>query len=233
MVITIDGTSGSGKTTAAAGLARRLHAWHLDTGAMYRALTLKALQAGVDLEDPQALVAMAEGTDIEWDGDPVALRVRLDGRDVTEAIRENRVSIHSHYLARTPEVRRVLVEKQRAFATRAGRIVTEGRDQGTVVFPDADVKFFLDADPEVRARRRQLELQSRGEYKSFREVLEEIRERDRRDATRAADPLKPAENAVRVDTTDTTIGETLETLLAEVRRRVPSARIEPGGKEAT
>jgi len=233
MIVTIDGTSGSGKTTAAAGLARRLHARHLDTGAMYRALTLKALEAGVDLEDPKALAAMAERTAIALDGEPGALGVRLDGRDVTEAIRENRVSTHSHYLARTPEVRRALVEKQREFAVRAGRVVTEGRDQGTAVFPDADVKFFLDADPEVRARRRQLELEVRGEYKSFREVLAEVRERDRRDTTRAADPLKPAEGAVHVDTTHTTIAEMIETLLAEVQRRVPSARIAQGDKEAT
>jgi cytidylate kinase len=101
------------------------------------------------------------------------------------------------------------------------------------VFPDADVKFFLDADPEVRARRRQLELEGRGEYKSFREVLAEVRERDRRDTTRAADPLKPAEGAVHVDTTHTTIAEMIETLLAEVQRRVPSARIAQGDKEAT
>jgi cytidylate kinase len=233
MIITIDGTSGSGKTTAAAGLARRLHARHLDTGAMYRALTLKALEDGLDLEDPKALAAMAEKTAVELDGEPGALRVRADGRDVTEAIRENRVSTHSHYLARTPEVRRVLVAKQREFAARAGDVVTEGRDQGTAVFPDADVKFFLDADPEVRARRRQLELEGRGEYKSFREILVEVRERDRRDASRAADPLKPAAGAVHVDTTQTTIAETLEALLAEVRRRVPSARIAPGDKEAT
>jgi len=219
MVVTIDGTVGSGKSTAAAGLAARLGAAHLDTGAMYRALTLKALDAGADLEDARALAAMAASTEIELDGTPGALRVRLDGRDVSAAIRENRVSTNSHYLARTAGVRRVLVEKQRALARRAGSIVTEGRDQGTVVFPDADVKFFLDAAPEVRARRRQLELQDRGEYKSYREVLAEIVERDRRDSTRAADPLRPAETAVRVDTSDMTVDQMVDALARIVGER--------------
>jgi cytidylate kinase len=223
MIITIDGTVGSGKSTAAAGLARRLGATHLDTGAMYRALTLKALETGVPLEDPAALAAMAAATQIDLDGTPGAQRVRLDGKDVTQAVRENRVSVNSHYLARTAEVRKILVAKQREFAARAGNIVTEGRDQGTVVFPNADVKFFLDATPEVRARRRQEELQARSEYKSFREVFEEVTQRDLRDSTRAADPLRQAEDAVRIDTGDMTIDEMVDVLVEEVRRRVKEA----------
>lgn len=220
MIITIDGTVGSGKSTAASGLARVLGAVHLDTGAMYRALTLKALETGVNLEDPQALAALAESSTVDLDGTPGAQRVRLDGRDVTAAIRENRVSVNSHYLARTAEVRKVLVGKQREFAARAGRVVTEGRDQGTVVFPNAEVKFYLDAAPEVRARRRQEELHSRGEYKSYREVLAELIERDQRDSTRQADPLRAAEGAVRVDTGDMNVDGMLDALAAEVRRRV-------------
>lgn len=219
MIVTIDGTVGSGKSTAAAGLARRLGAAHLDTGAMYRALTLKALASGTDLEDPQALEAMAKATTIDLDGDPGAQRVRLDGKDVTEAIRENRISTQSHYLARTPEVRTVLVATQRQFAARAGKVVAEGRDQGTVVFPDADVKFFLDADPAVRARRRQLDLEQRRQYRSYREVLAELLERDRRDSTREASPLKAADDAIRVDTTDMDIEEMIDALAAEVTRR--------------
>ena len=233
MIITIDGTVGSGKSTAASGLARRLGAAHLDTGAMYRALTLKALESGTNMEDARALAAIAGASEIDLDGTPGAVHVRLDGRDVTAAIRENRVSVNSHYLARTPEVRKVLVEEQRRFAERAGSIVTEGRDQGTVVFPRADLKFYLDADPEVRARRRQLDLQDRGEYKSYREVLAEVVERDKRDSSRAADPLRPAEDSIHVDTSDMSIDEMIEALAGEVRRRVPSARIPPAGKEAT
>ena len=233
MIITIDGTVGSGKSTAASGLARRLGAAHLDTGAMYRALTLKALESGTNMEDARALAAIAGASEINLDGTPGAVRVRLDGRDVTAAIRENRVSVNSHYLARTPEVRKVLVEEQRRFAERAGSIVTEGRDQGTVVFPRADLKVYLDADPEVRARRRQLDLQDRGEYKSYREVLAEVVERDNRDSSRAADPLRPAEDSVYVDTSNMSIDEMIEALAGEVRRRVPSARIPPAGKEAT
>jgi cytidylate kinase len=221
MIITIDGTSGSGKSTAAARLARRLGASHLDTGAMYRALTLKAIESRADMEDPAALAALAESTEIDLSGEPGDLRVSMDGRDVTQAIRENRISVNSHYLAAAADVRRVLVRKQREFAARAGSIVTEGRDQGTVVFPGADVKFFLDAEPEVRARRRQLELEACGEYKTFREVLAEVVERDRRDSSRRADPLRPAEGAVHVDTSGLEIEEMVEALAAEVRRRVP------------
>jgi CMP/dCMP kinase len=233
MIITIDGTTSSGKSTAADGLARRLGAAHLDTGAMYRALTLKALDNHLNLEDPRALAALAEATQIDLDPTGGGASVRMDGRDVTQAIRENRVSVNSHYLARTPEVRRVLVAKQRAFAASApGGVVTEGRDQGTVVFPDADVKFFLDAAPEERARRRQKELEDRGEYKSYREVLAEVVERDRRDSTRAADPLRPAEGAVHVDTSACTVEETLEKLLAEVRRRGTPPLAGRGPKEA-
>jgi len=219
MVITIDGTVGSGKSTAAAGLARRLGARHLDTGAMYRALTLKALETGVDLEDAAALEALAGLTTVELDDGSEGGLVRLDGRDVTGAIRENRVSTHSHYLARTAGVRRILVAAQRDIARQADAVVAEGRDQGTVVFPDAAVKFFLDADPEVRARRRQLELEARGQIKSYREVLSEVCERDRRDSTREADPLRAATDAVRVDTTDLDVEAMIETLLCEVRRR--------------
>ncbi|KPK47858.1 MAG: hypothetical protein AMK72_07805 [Planctomycetes bacterium SM23_25] len=219
MIITIDGTVGSGKSTAAAGLARRLGAGHLDTGAMYRALTLKALRDGLDLEDPEALTRMAASTAVELDGEAGAQRVRLDGQDVTAAIRGNRISTHSHYVARTAGVREVLVARQRAFAARAGDVVAEGRDQGTVVFPEADVKFFLDADAEVRARRRQLELQGRGQVRSYRDVLAEITDRDRRDATREVSPLKAADDAVHVDTTDMTIDEMVDALAAEVERR--------------
>jgi cytidylate kinase len=219
MVITIDGTVGSGKSTAAAGLARRLGAFHLDTGAMYRALTLKALETGTDLEDSEALTVLARESTVELVGEPGRQRVRLDGRDVTGAVRENRVSTHSHYLARTAGVRRVLVAEQRAMAERHGDVVAEGRDQGTVVFPEAAVKFFLDAAPEVRARRRQLELADRGEVRSFREVLGEIEQRDRRDSTREADPLRMADDAVRIDTTNLGVEAMIEALAGEVRRR--------------
>jgi cytidylate kinase len=218
MIVTIDGTVGNGKSTAA-GLARRLGADHLDTGAMYRALTLKALRDGLDLEDPEALTRMAASTTVELDGDPGAQRVRLDGVDVTAAVRENHVSTHTHYVARTPGVRATLVTRQRAFAARTADVVAERRDQGTVVFPDADVKFFLDADAEVRARRRQLELQERGLVRSYRDVLAEITERDRRDVTRDVSPLVAAADAVHVDTTDLSIGQMVDALAAEVERR--------------
>jgi cytidylate kinase len=219
MIVTIDGTAGSGKSTAAARLADRLDALHLDTGTMYRAVTLAALRAGTDLEDAEALERVAREARIDLVEEGGRTRVRLNGDDVTDAIRENRVSTNAHYAARTPGVREVLVARQREYRERADRLVAEGRDQGTVVFPDADVKFYLDADAAERARRRQLELQQRGEVRSYRQVLAEVRKRDERDATRAIGPLRPADDAVHVDTTDLGIEEMVEVLLAEVRRR--------------
>jgi len=219
MIVTIDGTVGSGKSTAAAGLARRLGAFHLNTGTMYRAVTLKALETGADLQDAAAMERLAGQSTIELVVEDGCERVRLDGRDVTEAVRQNRVSTHSHYIARTPGVRQVLVRMQRAIAQEAGDVVAEGRDQGTVVFPNAEVKFFLDAEPEVRARRRQLELAQQGEYRSYRQVLEEVVERDRRDSTRQASPLRPADDAIHVDTSRLTIDEMIEALLEKVRQR--------------
>ncbi len=219
MIVTIDGTAGSGKSTAAAGLARRLGALHLDTGTMYRAVTLKALREGVDLEDGEALERIARNASVELLNEDGRTRVLLGGEDVTAAIRENRVSTRAHYAAGTPGVRQVLVERQRAHGSRAGDLVAEGRDQGTVVFPDADVKFYLDAEVAERARRRQVELQERGEFCSYRQVLAEVRQRDERDATRKVGPLRPAADAVHVDTTDLGIDEMVEVLLDEVRRR--------------
>ncbi len=219
MVITIDGTVGSGKSTAAARLARALGAVHLDTGAMYRAVTLKALDTGADLTNEAVLAQLAAEADIELEPGPEGTRVRLDGRDVTDAIRANRVSTNAYHVAQAAGVRAVLVETQRAFAEGAGDLVAEGRDQGTVVFPDAAVKFFLDADPAVRARRRQRELEAKGEFPSFRQVLEEVRQRDARDTGRAVAPLAAAPDAVHVDTTDLDVDAMVETLRTEVRRR--------------
>ncbi len=219
MIVTIDGTVGSGKSTAARLLAGRLGAVHLDTGAMYRAVTLKALETETDLEHAAALASLARACEIDLDPTDDGTRVLLDGRDVTDAIRANRVSTHSHYIARTAGVREVLVAKQRAFADRPEDVVAEGRDQGTVVFPGAPVKLFLDAAPAVRARRRQVELEARGEPTSYRRVLDEVCERDRRDATRDVAPLKPAPDAVRLDTSDLDVEAMVEACLAEVERR--------------
>jgi len=213
MIITIDGPAGSGKSTVAASLAKRLGAAYLDSGAMYRALTLEALDKGVNLEDSDALAALLRSIRIEVDGrDPDNLIVFVHRRNVTEAIRENRVSTNAHYAATNPDVRKVMVELQRAYAEKTGSVVTEGRDQGTVAFPDADVKFYLEARPEVRARRRQVQMEETGEYVSFRRILCEVVERDNRDTQREVSPLKCPDDAVRIDTSDMRVEEVVERL---------------------
>ena len=154
MIITIDGPAGSGKSTAARKLAAVLDIPYLDTGAMYRAITYKALETGTPLDDPEALVELARDTDIQLDCGPTHVRVVMDGRDVSEAIRSMRVNQHTNCIARVPGVRQVLVEKQQQIGKQLGSLVTEGRDQGSVVFPDAEVKFLVDADDLKRAERR-------------------------------------------------------------------------------
>jgi cytidylate kinase len=223
MIITIDGPAGSGKSTAARKLAEALGYAYLDTGATYRAVTLAALRAGTDLTDAAALADLARRLNLNLEADGDRLRVLLDGQDVTRDIRSAEVTDNAHYVARAGEVRSVLVDLQRRLGERlagsAGGVVSEGRDQGTVVFPDADVKFYLDAEPEVRARRRHEEMLADGEDVAYEDVLEAICTRDGRDRSRAVAPLTRPDDAVDVDTSGREIAEVTDLLAGEVRRR--------------
>lgn len=206
-VITIDGPAGAGKSTVAREAARRLGLRYLDTGAMYRAFTWKAMSAGIPLEDPRALVLTIRGSSFEFQ----EAQVRLDGRDVTREIREERVTALSKHLADPPEVRAELVRLQQEIG-RAGGLVTEGRDQGTVVFPDAEHKFYLDASSEVRACRRHQEVG--GDLETLRR---EIAARDERDRSRKVGALRVPAGAVTIDTSDLTIDEVVGKVVAAVR----------------
>lgn len=216
MIITIDGPAGSGKSTAARKLAAALDIPYLDTGAMYRTIALKALETGTPLDDPEALTRMARETRIQLDCGPTHVRVTMDGRSVTEAIRSMRVSEHTSRIAQVQGVRDVLVEKQREIARELGSLVTEGRDQGSVVFRDADVKFLVDATDTRRAERRYHEMCAEGEEVHYDDVLANVRERDRKDQRQWA-PLLAGGGAVRIDTTELTIAEVVDRMLAEIR----------------
>ncbi len=216
MIITIDGPAGSGKSTVAKGLAARLGLAYLDTGAMYRAVTLRALTGGVDLEAPAALAACAHEADLTLDYADGDLTVTLDGRDVSQAIRTVEVTDNSHYIASAAAVREVLVDMQRKIASELGDVVTEGRDQGSVVFAAAAVKFYLVADPAVRARRRYDELRQRGEDVDYDEIHAAIVTRDRRDTGRDVAPLVKPDGAVEIDTGEMTIDEVIDCLAGHV-----------------
>jgi len=213
MIVTIDGPAGAGKSSAARQLAQRLGFEFLDTGAMYRAVTLAALRAGVAPRDEPAMTALLERLRLEMRGGIVL----LDGDDVTEAIRTAEVTAASGAIADSPAVRRRLGSMQRALA--AGRdMVCEGRDQGTVVFPDAACKFFLVADPVARARRRQAELTAKGVAASFDEILAAQDRRDQRDAARDLAPMAPAPDALQLDSTHLTLTQVVERMEMEVQR---------------
>jgi cytidylate kinase len=214
MIVTIDGPAGAGKSTAARALARRLGFEFLDTGAMYRAVTLAALRAGLDLTDQAALARLVAGLDLHVRGG----RVLLGTEDVTGSLRTAEVTAASRAVADSPVVRRHLAGLQRAAA--AGRdIVTEGRDQGTLVFPDAACKFFLVADPVERARRRHGEMLARGAAPPLEEVLRAQEDRDRRDAARDIAPMVRAADAVILDSTALTPEQVVDRMEEEVRRR--------------
>jgi cytidylate kinase len=204
LVIAIDGPVGAGKSTVAKLVARKLGYLYVDTGAMYRAVALKALRLGMDINDPIVMAMLAEATDIQLqqqeDG---SVRVFLDGEDVTEAIRTPEVSEASSIVSAHEGVRKVLAERQKAMA-KLGGVVMEGRDIQTVIAPDAEVKIFLTASLEERAKRRWLELQQKGISVSYEDVLQEVKERDERDKSRAIAPLKKAPDAVEIDTTQMT-----------------------------
>ena len=214
-VATIDGPAGAGKSSAARLLAERLGWRFLDTGAMYRAVTLAALRRGLDPADAPAVAALAEKLAISL---PPG-RVLLDGEDVSAAIRTPEVTAAIGAVADNPAVRAVLVRAQRAFAAEHDT-VTEGRDQGTVVFPDALSKFFLTASPQERARRRHAELRAAGvaHVPSEAEILEAIRRRDAQDEARAIAPLRPAPDALIIDTTGLSLEAVVTRMLDAVRR---------------
>jgi cytidylate kinase len=218
MIIAIDGPAGSGKSTVARGLARRLGFTYLDSGAMYRAVTLTALEADADLGDGELLGRLAANAQIrlhERDHDNV--QVLLDGRDVSEEIRTPAVTGSSSRVAAHREVREALLVRQRALIA-DGDWVVEGRDIGTVVAPDAAIKAFLTADPSERARRRAAELRRRGIEAEAEDVHRAIEQRDRLDSTRSAAPLRPAEDAVSIDTTGLEPQQVIEQVLALVER---------------
>jgi cytidylate kinase len=218
MIIAIDGPAGSGKSTVAREVARRLGFTYLDSGAMYRAVTLVALESGADLDDGPELGRIAARLGIELrrrEQDNV--QVFVDGRDVSEAIREPRVTGASSRVAAHPDVRRALLDKQRALIA-AGDYVVEGRDIGTVVAPDAPVKAFLTADPQERARRRAAELERRGVSIQQDEVRSAIEQRDMLDSTRSAAPLRQAEDADLIDTTGLTPDAVADQIVALAQR---------------
>ena len=215
MIIAIDGPSGSGKSTLGRMLARALNLLYIDTGSMYRAVALAVLEAHVDPTDREVVTALGNRIDIDLEGDPDSLNVVLNGRDVTEQIRTESVTATSSIVSTIPGVRRAMVERQRAMGRRGA--VLNGRDIGTVVFPDADIKFFLTAVPEERAERRFREDQmSSNSSASLAETLADMIERDRRDSTRADSPLRIAENAIVVDSTGKSVDEVFEYMLKEV-----------------
>jgi cytidylate kinase len=213
VVVAIDGPAGAGKSTTAKALAARLNFSYIDTGAMYRALTLKALRDKINLEDEDALAQLAKKTSIDLQGNPqTGLKVLLDGQDVSVEIRTVEITNKTFYVARAPKVREVLVTWQRAIAKKKN-IVMEGRDIGTVVFPHATYKFFLDADPEVRARRRIKELEEKGKPVDAKKITQELQERDQKDRSRSAGPLKKADDATYIDSTDLSIEQTVDKML--------------------
>ncbi|MBS1795614.1 MAG: (d)CMP kinase [Acidobacteria bacterium] len=217
MIIAIDGPSGAGKSTLGKMLAKNLNLLYLDTGAMYRAVGFAVLDKGVGFEDTARIAEIAENARIELVGEPEHLQIFLDGADVSLAIRTNEVGQAASRVSTISEVRRILVEHQRALgATAPNGAVLDGRDIGSVVFPNADIKFFLTAKPEARARRRYEEDLEKGRAVSYEQTFAEIKERDERDVSRSDSPLMIAEDAVVIDTSELDLSEVFAQMIAIV-----------------
>jgi cytidylate kinase len=218
-VITIDGPSGAGKGTLCKAMAESLQ-WHLlDSGAIYRVLALAALHHQVDIESEEALVPIAAHLDVRFLSVNGEMQVVLEGEDVTGEIRTQEVSNTASRVAAFPRVREALLRRQRAFREEPG-LIADGRDMGTVVFPDAPVKIFLDASSEERAHRRMLQLQEKGFNVNFDRLLSEIKERDDRDRNRAIAPLVPATDALVLDSTSMSIEQVIEKALDYAKRKL-------------
>jgi cytidylate kinase len=221
LVIAIDGPAGSGKSTTARLVAKRLGLLHIDTGAMYRAITLKVLKTGVNPDNEDAVASLMDSTTIELQGEDSSLRVLLDGKDVTRRIRDSDVTRCVSTVSRHRRVRKAMVKQQRALGASEG-VVLEGRDIGTVVFPDADIKIFLVASLEARARRRQKELREKGVDTKLETLMREIEERDRMDSTREESPLKKSLDGIELDTSDLTIEQEVEFVIEKARKILES-----------
>ena len=216
MVITLDGPAGSGKSTVARALAKRLGLPLLNSGYIYRAVTLSVIDAGVDFDDEPAVEALIRALDLRFSDTDERTAVYLSGTDVTDRLRDPGVTRRVYRVANNPFYRTLLVSLQRQTAEPNG-VVTEGRDMGTVIFPDAEHKFFLDASPEERARRRHLELQSAGHEASFEQLLKEMQERDRHDRERESAPLRVPDGAVVIETDGLTADEVERRVLDSIR----------------
>ena len=218
LIIAIDGPSGSGKSTLGRMLARELGLLYIDTGSMYRAVALAVIQSsGIKETDDVAVGVLAERSDIDLAGDPDSLRVKLNNRDVSDRIRDEDVTHISSIVSTIPAVRRAMVMRQRVLGKRGA--VMNGRDIGTVVFPNADVKFFLDAAIEERAQRRLAEEREHNPSATYEQTLADITERDRRDTTREDSPLIAAEDAIIVDSSGMSIDDVFQKMLLIVKER--------------
>jgi cytidylate kinase len=217
--IAIDGPAASGKSTTAREVARRLGYTYIDSGAMYRAVTLKALRENIPVTDDERVAQLAEQIDIRFGKSDRKTVIFMDGEDVSEAIRTPEIDKNISPVAANPGVRKILVKKQQALG-REGGVVMDGRDIGTVVFPDAELKIYLVASVEERARRRLKELQEKGQSLPLDEVIEDLRYRDARDMGRAVGPLKKADDAVEIDTTNLSIEEQVDKIVRLAREKI-------------
>jgi len=217
MIIAIDGPSGAGKSTLGKMLAKKLGLLYLDTGAMYRAVALSVTRHGISFDDTAKVAEIAETARIDLVGEPDAMKVKLDGDDVSVEIRTLEAAQAASVVSTISEVRRIMVDHQRqiGLAAAAG-CVLEGRDIGSVVFPNADIKFFLTATPEARARRRFLEDQQKGRVSTYEQTLAEINERDQRDVSRSDSPLTISDDAIVIDTSELDLTEVFETMLGHI-----------------
>jgi len=226
MIIAIDGPSGAGKSTLGKMLAKEKNLLYLDTGAMYRAVGLAVLQNNVSFDDKTRVAEIAENAKIELIGEPENLQIFLDGRDVSAEIRTNEVGQAASIVSTISEVRRILVEHQRTIGeTAKNGAVLDGRDIGSVVFPNADIKFFLTAKPEARARRRYEEDLEKGRATSYEQTFAEIKERDERDVSREDSPLMIAEDAVVIDTSELDLSEVFEQMMQIIQEKSAKASV--------
>lgn len=219
LIIAIDGPAASGKSTTARKVAEALGYTYIDSGAMYRAVTLKALREGIPVQDVERVADLARKMKIEFGDNPRKTVLYMDGEDVSDALRTPEIDKNISPVAANPLVREILVQKQQELG-RKGGVVMDGRDIGTVVFPDADLKIFLVASVEERARRRRKELEAKGIRVPYREVVADIRHRDRQDTGRSHGPLKKAPDAVEIDTTRLSIDQQVAQILKLARQKI-------------